>query len=111
MKNTDIEVIQEAFYTTRGAGYTTMMLRASMYQPDCVIVSRDAKISDWVEKEWQKVYMDLFANRSWKKRMITKILILFKILKVPTKRPTFKSLQQNLRGYKGPFFFDNSCFM
>jgi hypothetical protein len=111
MINNDFQLMQEAYYTTRNAGYTTMMLRASMYNPDCVIVTRDEKTRDWVEKEWQRVYMDLFANRSWKKRIITKILIFFNILKVPTKRPTFKSLRQNLRGYKGPIFFDNSCFM
>lgn len=111
MTNTEIETIQDIYYTTRGAGYTTMMLRASMYKPNCIIVAKDAKTRDWVEKQYDQLYIEIFVNRSWRRRMLTKILIFFDILQVPTKRPVFKTLRENLRGYNGPIFLDNSCFM
>ena len=85
----------------RGAGNTTWILRAAIWNPACVIVTRDLKSLNVVEEKYDM----LLHNLKWYHRLLRKFMGINKI------RPTFKTVDSNLRGIQLPVIFDNSALL
>lgn len=96
--------------THRRSGYTTMMLKAAMHEPNCVIVSRDMATARWVETRYDQLYNEVFHPKSIYKKILVKVLLYIGILSKSTEKPKFMSLDSRLEGYNSTVFFDNSCF-
>jgi len=97
--------------TTRKTGYTTAMLRASMYQPNCIIVGGSEQIARGIERQYDVLYHQIFKPKNIYKRLLIKTYIWLGVLNKPTQKPMFVSINRDLRGIQKTVFFDNSCFL
>jgi len=97
--------------SVRQCGYTTAMLKAAMYEPDCIIISNSKETARYLEQRYDELYGLTFNPKNPFKRLTIKLHRWLGILEKPTKKPMFRSINQELRGYHKPFFFDNSCFL
>ena len=85
----------------RGAGNTTWILRAAIWNPKCVIVGRDLKSVD----KFEIMYDMLLDKLKWYHKLLRRFMGINKI------RPLFKSVDSNLDSIELPMIFDNSALL
>lgn len=98
-----VEVIAKA---TRGRSSSTYLLQSAIQNPKVILVYWDVKTAGY----FRKIYLEMLdesLKKSWWRRLLLKF---YTPTVNPNDMPIFASLSADLRGYKRPIVFDNSCF-
>lgn len=82
-------------------GSTTWILKSLIESPNCIVVAYDTKAADHLKRK----YYDLLNKASWWKKLKWRLF--------GRAVPRFESMGnfRQLKGYRQPIIFDNSCFI